>query len=207
MNIDVWLAYAIAASIILVIPGPTIILVISQAVCHGKKSVIPLVAGVVLGDFTDMVLSLLGLGALLSTSASLFTVLKWIGALYLVYLGIQKWRSSSTEHRFDTKIGTPSNLSLFKSAYITTSLNPKGIVFFVAFVPQFLNAGQPAAPQFFIMGATFLILAGINSTLYAIFAGQLRGVMQNPKARKWVDRCGGTALIGAGLATAVTKQG
>ncbi len=206
MSLDIWVAYTIAVTIILVIPGPTIILVISQAISHGKKSVIPLVIGVVLGDFTAMIFSLLGLGALLAVSAYLFTVLKWIGAAYLILLGISKFRSKRLEDQADTHAVQPSNGSLFKSTYIVTSLNPKGVAFFVAFVPQFLNSHIPASPQLFIMGATFLILAGMNAILYAVFAGQLREVLRSLKVRRWIDRCGGTALIGAGLVTAAMKQ-
>jgi threonine/homoserine/homoserine lactone efflux protein len=205
MSLDLWLAYLLAAAIILVIPGPTIILVISQAVSHGKKSVVPLVTGVVLGDFTAMVLSLLGLGALLSISALLFTVLKWIGACYLVYLGIRLWRTKPQASKTQQPARKSSNGSLFKSSYIVTSLNPKGIVFFIAFLPQFINPGAPVPSQLAILGASFLILAGINATLYALFAGQLREYMQNWKVRRCFDRCGGTALIGAGIVTAAIK--
>ena len=93
MSLEIYIAFVIAAEIILVIPGPTIILVVSQAIAHGRKSVIPLVTGVLAGDFTAMTLSLLGLGAVLSASAALFVLLKWIGALYLIYLGVKLWRT------------------------------------------------------------------------------------------------------------------
>ncbi len=89
-----WITYVIATTLILTIPGPTIILVVSQAVTHGRKSVVPLVAGVVFGDFTAMTLSLLGLGTIMASSATLFMVFKWIGALYLIYLGINLWRAT-----------------------------------------------------------------------------------------------------------------
>ena len=90
MSFNLWITYFFATTVILIIPGPTIILVISQAVAHGRKSVVPLAAGVVLGDFTAMTLSLLGLGAIMSASAALFTMFTWIGAIYLLYLGIKK---------------------------------------------------------------------------------------------------------------------
>ena len=92
MNLEVWIPFALASALILIIPGPTIILVISQAVAHGRKSVVPLAAGVLLGDFTAMTLSLLGLGAVLSASAALFHIFKWVGVIYLFYLGIKLWK-------------------------------------------------------------------------------------------------------------------
>src|SRR5574337_820580 len=93
MTFQLWAAFAIAAGIVLVIPGPTILAVISQSLAHGRKAVIPLVIGVTLGDLTAMSLSLLGLGAILSASAALFSLLRLIGAFYLFYLCIKLWRS------------------------------------------------------------------------------------------------------------------
>lgn len=89
MSIELWLAFVAASAILLAIPGPTVLLVISYALGHGKRSATATVAGVALGDFTAMTASILGLGALLATSATLFTVLKWVGAAYLIYLGIK----------------------------------------------------------------------------------------------------------------------
>jgi threonine/homoserine/homoserine lactone efflux protein len=167
--------------VLVIIPGPTIILVISQAIAHGRRAVLPLVVGVTLGDFTAMTLSLLGLGAILSSSAALFSVLKLIGALYLIYLGIKLWRSNPEKHEIRLSATRTSEHSLFKSAYIVTALNPKSIAFFIAFLPQFVSAQKETFPQFLVLGATFLFLAALNATLYALFAGQLRDTMQNAK--------------------------
>ena len=98
MSLESFIPFVFATILILIIPGPTIILVISQAVTHGRKSVVPLVVGVLLGDFTAMTCSLLGLGVILSASAFLFSIFKWVGALYLLYLGIQMWRLNPQKH-------------------------------------------------------------------------------------------------------------
>jgi threonine/homoserine/homoserine lactone efflux protein len=206
MNLHVWAAFVLAAAIILIIPGPTILLVISQAISHGRKAVIPLVAGVTLGDFTAMTLSLLGLGAVLSASAAFFSVLKWIGAVYLVYLGIRLWRSNPEKRDIRFPVAGSSNRSLFKSAFFVTASNPKSIAFFVAFLPQFINRQSDTFSQFLILGATFLFLASFNATLYAVFAGQLRDKLQNSTLRRWLNRSGGSVLICAGLATATLKR-
>ncbi|MEE4355101.1 MAG: LysE family translocator [Desulfococcaceae bacterium] len=203
MNPEIWAAFALAAAVILVIPGPTIILVVSQAVSHGRKSVIPLVLGVVSGDFTAMTFSLMGLGALLSVSVTLFTILKWIGALYLFYIGIRMWRKPAEDVGEETAVPKISSWHLFRSSYIVTALNPKGIAFFLAFLPQFVNPHESASAQLLIMGMTFLVLAGINAALYAVFAGHLRDSMRKGPVRKWFNRCGGSALIGAGVLTAM----
>jgi len=206
MNMELWIPFALASTLILIIPGPTIILVISQAVTHGRRSVVPLVIGVILGDLTAMTLSLLGLGALMATSAALFTVFKWVGALYLIYLGIKLWKLNAENNSVQYNTKNTSARSLLKSSFIVTALNPKGIAFFVAFLPQFVDPLKPAFSQLTLLGGTFLLLATINSALYAIFAGQLGDQMKKKKIRKWFNRCGGSALVGAGIFTAAMQR-
>jgi threonine/homoserine/homoserine lactone efflux protein len=204
---ELWIPFVVATTLILVIPGPTIILVISQSVTHGRKSVIPLVTGVLLGDFTAMTFSLLGLGTLLSASATLFTLFKWAGALYLIYLGIQMLRSApGSIHSSGSTQMNASAAALFKRSYIVTALNPKSIAFFVAFLPQFIAPAKPLFAQLALLGSTFLILATINAALYAFFAGQLSEYIQKGKIRKWFNRLGGSALVGAGLITASLQR-
>jgi threonine/homoserine/homoserine lactone efflux protein len=195
MNLELWVAYLLATTIILIIPGPTIILVVSQAVAHGPKSVIPLVTGVILGDFTAM-----------STSAVLFTIFKWIGAVYLLYLGFRLWRTNPQKSDIHHDNEDISSRSLFKRSYIVTALNPKGIAFFVAFLPQFIDHQEPVFSQLVLLGGSFLVLALINATLYAVFASQLREIIKRTRVRRWFNRCGGSALIGAGIVTAGMQQ-
>jgi len=206
VNLDMWLAFVLAAEALLIIPGPTIILVISQSLAHGRKAVLPLAVGVTLGDFAAMSLSFLGLGAVLASSAAFFTVLKWTGAVYLVYLGLRLWLSKPDTGGISTPGRRTSSLSLFRSALVVTAMNPKSIAFFVAFFPQFISTQNQACPQFLLLGSTFLMLAALNATLYGVFAGRLRGTMQNPKVRRGFDLCGGTALIVAGVATASVQR-
>ena len=206
MNMELWIPFVLAATLILIIPGPTILLVISQAVTHGRRSVVPLVAGVVIGDFTAMTLSLLGLGALMSASAALFNIFKWLGALYLIYLGIKLWKLNLKNNSVQYNEKETSARSLLKSSFIVTALNPKGIAFFVAFLPQFIDPLKPALSQLTLLGGTFLFLATLNAALYAIFAGQLGEHMRKRKIRKWFNRCGGSALIGAGIFTAAIQR-
>lgn len=205
MTFEIWIAFILTSSLILIIPGPVIVLLVSQAVKHGRKAVVPLVAGVILGDFTAMTLSLLGLGAIMTASAALFTLFKWIGAIYLFYLGIRLWRRDleigSSKHA-DKDASPRTSRTLFKGAYIVTALNPKGIAFFVAFLPQFVSPHAPASGQILILGGTFLFLSLINASLYTLFAGQLRETIKRTGVQIWFNRCGGTAVIGAGIFTA-----
>ena len=206
MSLDMYIPFVIAAMIVLVIPGPTILLVISQAISHGRRAVVPLVAGVALGDFTAMTLSLLGLGAIMAASATLFSFLKLIGAVYLIWLGIKLWRLNPEEQEIRVSEKRNSNRNLFKSAFIVTALNPKSIAFFVAFLPQFIDPQHETIPQLWILGATFLVLATVNAALYAVFSGQLRDTMKRAGVRRWFNRCGGSVLIAAGILTATVKR-
>jgi len=202
VSFQIWITFIFTSSLILIIPGPVIILLVSQAVKHGRKSVVPLVTGVILGDFTAMTLSLLGLGAIMTASAALFTLFKWIGAIYLVYLGIRLWRTNPEIGSTKNDNKDASSHTLFKSAYIVTALNPKGIAFFVAFLPQFVSPQGPASAQILILGGTFLFLSLVNASMYTLFAGQLREAIKRTGVQKWFNRCGGTAVIGAGIFTA-----
>ncbi len=206
MAIESWLAFALAAFVVLIIPGPTIVLVIGRAMTYGKRSVVPLVAGVTLGDLTAMTMSLLGLGAVMAASATLFTLFKWVGAGYLIYLGIKSWRADPTATLTPAQALAGSDWLLLRSAYIVTALNPKSIAFFVAFLPQFVDHRAATLPQFAVMMVTFVGLAALNAGSYALFAGQLHERLQDVRARRWINRTGGTALISAGLLTAVMKR-
>ena len=139
MSIEIWLTFVAVVFVFAIIPGPTVILVVGQAISHGKKSVSPLVAGVLIGDFVAMTLSLLGLGAILATSATLFFILKWFGVLYLIYLGIKAWNEDVVINEDLLQSTHLSKIKMFKSSFLVTALNPKGIVFFVVFFPQFIN--------------------------------------------------------------------
>jgi threonine/homoserine/homoserine lactone efflux protein len=206
MTIETWLAFAAASAILLVIPGPTILLVVSYALGQGWRTALPMAAGVALGDFTAMTFSLLGLGALLATSATLFAVLKLAGAAYLIWLGVKLWRAGAA---LDAKPRTDavSSARMLGHAWLVTALNPKGLTFFVAFLPQFVDPMAPLGPQLGIFGATFLILAFANALTYALVASRARKAVQNPRAMTIVNRTGGSLLIGAGIAAATMRAG
>jgi len=206
MSLDHWLAFAAASAIMLAIPGPTILLVISYALGHGRKAAGATVAGVALGDFTAMTASMLGLGALLATSAAIFTVLKWAGAAYLVWLGIKLWRAPVSLGAEGEAPAEGKPFRIFAHAYVVTALNPKSIVFFVAFLPQFLDVSQPVLPQMAIFEATFLALGSLNALFYALLASAARKTIRKPSVQKVVNRTGGTLLIGAGLLTIGLKR-
>ena len=208
MTLDLWLAFVAASLVLLIIPGPTIVLVMSYAISQGRRVAVAVAAGVALGDFIAMTASLLGLGALVLASATLFTVLKWIGAVYLAWMGVKLLIASGQI----TKGIAPGDApplparAVFWHAALVTALNPKSIAFFVAFVPQFIRTDAPLMPQFAILIATFVTLATLNALSYALLADRMGNRLRGPRALVWMNRAGGTALIGMGALTALLKR-
>jgi threonine/homoserine/homoserine lactone efflux protein len=206
MSFETWLAFAVASCVIVTIPGPTLLMIVSYALGHGRRAAYAIVAGVALGDFTAMTASMLGLGALLAASAAVFTVVKWAGAAYLAYLGIKLWRAPVAE---GGEIAAPAEWSrrrIFANAYVAATLNPKGIVFYVAFFPQFLDPAQSLAGQMAILVPTFVAFGTMNALLYALLASAAKRFIRNAAVQRWVNRTGGSLLIAAGALTAIWRR-
>jgi len=206
MPLELWLAFTLASMALLAIPGPTVMLVVSYVLQRGRSSSWATVPGVVLGDFTAMTLSLLGAGAVLQASSTMFTVLKIAGAFYLVWLGVKLWRTKPDLPGVPNTPTKGSDASMFWSTYVVTSLNPKGIIFFVAFLPQFIDPALPALQQFIVMEITFLTLAAMNIILWVFLAAKLRTGFRQPSTLKTVNRIGGSILVGAGVMAAITQR-
>lgn len=200
MTFETWAAFAAASTVLLIIPGPTVLLVVSYALGQGWRTALPMAVGVALGDFTAMTLSMLGLGALLATSATLFTILKWVGAAYLVYLGIKLWRAGGTLDA-PPRTDAASAAKMLGHAWLVTALNPKSITFFVAFLPAFLDPAGDFFTQMLVFETTFLLLAFANAFGYALVASRARRFASNPRAIGAVNKVGGGLLVGAGVAT------
>lgn len=206
MSIDLWLAFVAASAVLLAIPGPTVILVLSYALSQGRRVALASALGVALGDLVAMTASLLGLGALVLASAELFSLLKWAGAVYLVWLGLKLARARpEVPLGAEVASGLPAR-RIFTHAAAVTALNPKSIAFFIAFVPQFLTPSAPLLPQFGVLVATFVTLATLNALAYALLAARMRDRMRRPGVRLWLARAGGSALIGMGLLTATLRR-
>lgn len=214
--LDLWLAFVVASTIILVIPGPTIIAVIGHSLREGRRAHLPLVAGVALGDATAVALALTGLGALLATSAMAFQMVKIVGALYLIWLGLKLIRSRwgiRAEGEPDTIRSNRSSgdrriprKRLLLDAYFITTFNPKGWLFFLAFLPQFVDSSQPLVGQLWLLGSTFVLLGELNAWLYARFATAARDSVLTSHATNILQRSAGGLLIGAGILTLFSSR-
>jgi len=205
VTLELYLAYVAATLVVLAIPGPTIMLVVSYALTQGRKSAFASVMGVGLGDATAATASLMGLGAILAASAAAFSVLKWVGAAYLVWLGINMWRSRP-KALGPHQVGDIPARKIFWHAYVVTALNPKGIIFFMAFLPHFIAPEAPVIPQLTLLGTTFVVLGILNAAAYALTAAALGKKLRNPSLMRLVNRIGGTFLISAAAMTATLQR-
>lgn len=208
MTFETWLAFVAASTAFLIFPiGPTMLLVMTFGLSNGPRIAPVAASGVALGDMTAMTVSLAGLGALMMASAGVFTVFKWVGAAYLVWLGIKTIRSAQSGGLEADPAGTRiSSRRIFRQCYTVTALNPKPIAFFIAFVPQFIDTAVPFVPQFAAAVATFTCLAWVNAFFYARLAGRMQGVIRSPSIIAWFKRVSGSILIGMGLATLTLRR-
>jgi threonine/homoserine/homoserine lactone efflux protein len=208
ISFQLWLAFAAAAAVVIAIPGPTTLMVTGHAMSSGTRVALASLLGVALGDFTAIACSVLGLGAILAASSEAFTVLKWAGALYLIYLGIKLWRAPAVPMGV-AAAGPGAKRSMRRAiaeSFSVTLLNPKGLLFFAAFLPQFIDPHRAVLPQVVVLALTFEVLAASSLALYIFMTTRARRVMESPRAIKIMNRAGGTMLIGAGLLTASLKR-
>ena len=199
-------AFVTAALLLLVMPGPTDTLVVSYVLTRGRRSALFSVPGVCLGYIVSLTLTLLGLGALLMTSAELFHALKIAGAVYLIYLGIKMWRAPVPETLDHDGRLARDTWRMFTQAFVVTALNPAGIMFYVAFFPQFIDVDRPLMPQMVALGACFVVLGTLNSALYATLAAQVRRFIQSYRARTNINRATGGILIAMGGMMGLAKR-
>jgi threonine/homoserine/homoserine lactone efflux protein len=204
MSFEVWFSFVFASIILCFSPGPTAFLVMGQSLSHGKKSVIPLVVGVVLGDVIAMGISFVGLGAILATSAVLFSFFKWVAVAYLIYLGLKAWRTKVFVKKTETTFR--ENRKIFKEALIVTTLNPKGIIFFIAFFPLFIDTNKPTLTQMLIMAFSFLLVSFISASFYSTFSVYLRSKIKSVKFQQNFNKVSGSMLIGLGAVTATLQK-
>ncbi|MBN1856571.1 MAG: LysE family translocator [Dehalococcoidia bacterium] len=199
MSIELWLAFVAASAVVLIIPGPTVLTVLSYSIANGRRASAPVVAGVTLGDSTALFVSLVGLGALLAASAALFAVIKLVGGAYLLYLGIRMLRAGIARTESAARSVPYSRGRLFFNTYLVTALNPKSIMFFVAFLPQFVNYASNVTQQLWVLAITFVSMATLNASVYSFFAAAANRLLASSRAQRRLNLAGGSLLSVAGV--------
>lgn len=194
------LSFIIATSLVCLIPGPSIILVIINTLKQGLLSGVKTILGVIIADAILMVLTLMGVGSVLYSSALAFSTLKWLGAAYLIYLGLTQF-SSKNQDQVNYDQPSSSENPLLQGIGITL-LNPKIIGFFIAFFPQFIDQSLSLKEQMYVLGPIFLGLVFIFMFLYAVIASSIRDFLGSSSGNKIVKRVSGVSLISCGILSA-----
>ncbi|MGI5310822.1 LysE family translocator, partial [Rheinheimera sp. WS51] len=208
LSIEIWLAFVTASLVLCLTPGPTVFLVVGQALTHGKCSVVPLAVGALVGDIILMSLSFMGLGLLLTISSTMFNLIKFAGAAYLIYLGIKAFRTKSMPDSQSAEITKKGgSFSIFRDVLIVNALNPKGILFFMVFLPLFITTSEPIIPQMLILAVSFLAVSLFSVSCYALLSGYLRGYLTKPRIQDGFNKVGGSLLVSAGVITASMQKG
>jgi threonine/homoserine/homoserine lactone efflux protein len=206
MDIQLWLAFAAASLVIAVIPGPGVVSIVGFAMSSGRRVALTSVVGMAIGNAIAVSLSLAGAAAILASSALAFAALKWVGAAYLITIGlIAIVRSAKPDTSVNETSGVSSRTALLTNVVVGT-LHPKTILFFVAFSAEFIRPDLPYLAQATALVLTFTLIALVTDTFYALSASQAAELLRSNRAKRWSRRAGGGVLVAAGLAMVALRR-
>jgi threonine/homoserine/homoserine lactone efflux protein len=209
INAELFAAFVAASVVLVLIPGPIVTLVIAHSIANGTRTGLTSVAGATLGNAVLAMGAVFGLTAVLAVMADLFDWLRWAGAAYLIYLGLRQWRDAIWAPMAVAAAGsaeTPRGRSVFLQGLIVSVTNPKGLLFYGAFFPQFVDPALPVVPQFAVMGLAFVVIGLISDGGYALLAGRARNMLRGGWRARVRSGVTGTLLIGTGAAIALTRR-
>jgi homoserine/homoserine lactone efflux protein len=206
INPDLFLAYILAASLLIIFPGPIVSLVIAQSLAHGRSTGLTIVAGASLGTGVLILLGALGLTTLLVGLSHIFDWVRWAGAAWLIWLGISHWRKMLRPVD-EAEISLPPGRTVFWQGFLVGATNPKTILFYAAFFPQFLDPALPIGGQVAIMSIAFLAMALLLDGSYAVLAGRIRPLLIGRKQARVRDGITGTLLVGTGIGLSFMRKG
>jgi threonine/homoserine/homoserine lactone efflux protein len=213
MTLTTYLLYVAAVALLILTPGPTMLMCMTNSLNHGPRRAMTSVAGAITAVLGVMLLSAMGLGALLATSETAFTVAKVLGATYLIWLGIKTFRSDTAlqlngaEGAATSSRSSPSSRSFYLQGFLVGASNPKAVLFFAAFFPQFLNPAAPMAPQFAILALTFVAFEFTVLTLCALGVARLAPMLRSSRPVRWINRiCGGLFTLMGALLLLTTRR-
>lgn len=202
MNFELFAAFVVISTLLILSPGPIVTLVVATGATQGIRAALATVAGTALGNGLLIASVALGLSWVLANSAVLFEILRWAGAAYLVWLGVQAWRAGNVGGGAPE---TPHRVHFTRGFWVAL-FNPKTIAFFTAFLPQFVDPTLPAEFQLFVMSAFFVAAASLLDAGWGVAAGLGRGWFMAPSRAKLLSRISGAVLIGGGLWLAFTRR-
>jgi len=203
MHLELYIGFVIASTILILIPGPNVSLIVANSIAYGTRYGVLTVAGTSSAIALQLALTALGLTATLGLLASWFEWIRWIGVGYLIYLGVRQWTAVSVDLT-RTRPQPRSIQAIVLRGFAISLTNPKTLLFYGAFFPQFLTPDAAIAPQVALLSSTFLVIAAGLDCCWALLAGRLRGVLA---MRGWLrNRLSGGFLIGAGIGLALAHR-
>lgn len=203
MALQTFLLYLVAAIGLSLTPGPNSLLALTHGALHGHRRALWTVSGGALGFTALIALSMLGIGALLQASVGALAVLKIVGGAYLVWLGIQLWRAPPLKLHDDAARAATSRATMFRQGLLTAASNPKALLFYGAFLPQFVDPGRDLATQFAVMAGAFVVIEILVEWLLALLAHRIRPALE--RAGKAFNRACGGMFVGIGVALPLTR--
>ena len=206
MNIELYLAFCLATAVLVLMPGPIVTLVVAQSLRHGTGTGLATVAGSSLGNALLVAAGALGLSTAMVLVADLFDLIRWLGAGYLIWLGLRELRARGIGLD-DAEAGArrPTR-AVFWQGIVVAVTNPKTILFCAAFFPQFIEPNAPLAPQLALMSVSFVVIGTTFDSGYAPLAGRLRGFFQGGRQARIRSRITGALLIGTGIGLALARR-
>ena len=204
MDMHVWLAYVVTAIVFSLAPGSGTVNSISNGLSYGTRRSLAAIAGLQVGLAIHIMLVGAGIGALVAQSAFAFSVIKWVGAAYLVWLGIQKWRDHSSLATAETEVQLTS-ANLIRNAILINLTNPKSIVFLVALFPQFIDPAKDQVTQLLVLGATTVVIDSIVMLGYTSLAAQMGRFIRSDKIMSKINKVFGSMFMGCGALLAAAK--
>jgi len=207
MDLNTWLPFFVASWAISISPGAGAVAAMSAGLAHGFARGYWLTFGLILGLWSQLVLVGAGLGALIAASSTAFVVIKWLGVAYLLWLGIAQWRSSAMALRPNAP-GAPgmTRRALLLRGWALNTVNPKGTLFMLAVVPQFINPAQPLLPQYAVIAATLGFTDLVINAGYTAFAARVLAALRTPRRLRWLNRIFGSLFIGLATLLATVKR-
>lgn len=207
MNPHLFAAYCLAAAILVLLPGPIVTLIVANSLSHGSRAGLATVAGASIGNVILLGATAVGLIAFFRLLSEVFEIVRWAGAAYLIWLGIKAWRTHGAPDGAIAPATARSSGAVFLQGFLIALTNPKAILFYIAFLPQFIDPRLPVGPQLLLMSGTMIVMALLSDSGYALLAARARGWFTVPKRRRLQSRISGTLLIGVGCGLLVARRG
>jgi homoserine/homoserine lactone efflux protein len=206
MDLSVWLTFFVASWLISISPGAGALFAMSSGINHGLVRGCVGIIGLILGIWTILTVVGLGLGAFLATSSSAFAIIKWVGVAYLLYLGVQQWRAPAQAMMANTSNDAFDAKSLIFKGWATNATNPKGVLFMLAVVPQFINPKQALLAQYVTIGATLAFTDLVVMIGYTFFAAKVLSLLRSPSQVRWINRLFGGLFVGVAVMLASFRK-